>query len=406
MTTKRFPIYLDMINLILLYFLIMSFDMTLSSGMRFVIGPSEYIGMGLIIFVSYLLREKVNKMYIYMILHVIVVTLCIIAPLDVMCKVKLVFVAILFFIFDIYNWFNGVESTPDIYWGTGFIVLVAFFLSTGEFEFGYSRIVFNMGIMFAALLLLRMLLSNFYDLSRSGQLTDDMPVRELFRNNAFIATGIIIMAVLLMMFVRSDPLIRKINEIIYRVLKKLWDLISYYVTSDESSSSSARQRQVMPDLPQMGDSIWAQLLQIFEALMSVIITALIIYFIIKCVMGIIGMMSGNRTKRIRSHRSYRVKNEVRERLTRTDTKEDKRKSLFKTNAEKVRHIYRKGLLSYKHKGADIRETKTPDENKKEVFDYKGHDISAATMIYEKVRFCVGYEATKQDVSDIKAGFKS
>ena len=406
MTTKRFPIYLDMINLILLYFLIMSFDMTLSSGMRFVIRPSEYIGMGLVVFVSYLIREKINRMYLYVILHVVMIALCILPPLDVMCKVKLVFVAILFFIFDIYNWFNGVESTPDIYWGTGFIVLLAFFLSTGEFEFGYSKTIFNMGIMFAALLLVRMLIANFYELSRSGQLTEDMPVRELFRNNALIATGIIILAVLLMAFVRSDPLIRKINEIIYRLLKKFWDFISYYVTSDEGSMSQNRQRQVMPDLPEMGDSIWAQLLQIFEALMTVLIAVLIIYFIIKCVIGIIGMMSGNRTKRIRSHRSYRVKNEVRERLTRADTKEDKRRGFFKTNAEKVRHIYKKGLLSYKHKGADVRETKTPDENRKEVLDYKGHDITAATKIYEKVRFCVGYEATKQDVSDIKAGFRS
>ena len=79
---------------------------------------------------------------------------------------------------------------------------------------------------------------------------------------------------------------------------------------------------------------------------------------------------------------------------------------FKTNAEKVRYIYRKELLSYKHKGADVRETKTPDENKREIYDYKGHDISVATRIYEKVRFCIGYEATKQDVSDIKAGVRS
>ena len=394
-----------MINLTLLYILIMSFDMTLSSGMRFVIRPSEYIGMGLILFVSYLLREKVNRMYIYVILHAVMIMLCILPPLDVMCKVKLVFVAILFFIFDIYNWFNGVESTPDVYWGTGFIVLLAFFLSTGEFEFGYSKIIFNMGIMFATLLLVRMLIANFYELSRSGQLTEEMPVRELFRNNAFIAAGIIILAVLLMMFVRSDPLIRKINEIMFKILKKFWDFISYYVTSDEGSLSQNRQRQVMPDLPEMGDSIWAQLLQIFEALMSVLITVLIIYFIIKCVVGLVGMMTGSRTKRIRSHRSYRVKNEVRERLTRADTKEDKRKSFFKTNAEKVRYIYRKELLSYKHKGADVRETKTPYENKREIYDYKGHDISAATRIYEKVRFCIGYEATKQDVSDIKAGFR-
>ena len=212
MTTKRFPIYQDILNLILLYLIIMSMDMTLSSGMQFEIVMAEYIGIAAVVFASYLFREHITKMYIYAICHALMIALCIIVPIDITSKVKVVFIAIIFCIFDIYNWFNSIENTPDVFWGTGGLILLAFILSSGEFEFGYSVKIFNMGVLFTAFVLVRMLLSNFYDLSRSGQLTDDMPVRELFRNNALIAIGIIVLAIAFMIFVKTDSLIRRISR--------------------------------------------------------------------------------------------------------------------------------------------------------------------------------------------------
>ena len=405
MTTKRFPIYQDILNLILLYLIIMSMDMTLSSGMQFEIVMAEYIGIAAVVFASYLFREHITKMYIYAICHALMIALCIIVPIDITSKVKVVFIAIIFCIFDIYNWFNSIENTPDVFWGTGGLILLAFILSSGEFEFGYSVKIFNMGVLFTAFVLVRMLLSNFYDLSRSGQLTDDMPVRELFRNNALIAIGIIVLAIAFMIFVKTDSLIRRINELVYYLLTRFWNFIAPYVTEEDGSLTPGSRRTQMPDLPEMGDGIIAQLIRIMEALMSVMITALIIYFIVKCLISLIQALSGNRSIMRRSHRTYRVKNEVRERLSRTEAVSKNRSGFIKTNTEKVRHIYKKELLYYKKSGVSVTQTHTPRENEREISDSRGRDISMATGIYEKVRFCTGYEATKQDVANIRKGFK-
>ena len=51
MTTKRFPIYRDALNLIMLYLIVMSADMTLSSGMQFAIPASEYVSVGSVLVV-------------------------------------------------------------------------------------------------------------------------------------------------------------------------------------------------------------------------------------------------------------------------------------------------------------------------------------------------------------------
>ena len=83
MTTKRFPIYRDALNLIMLYLIVMSADMTLSSGMQFSIPASEYVTVGSVLVVSYLLREHITKMYIYMICHVFMVAACIMIPIDI-----------------------------------------------------------------------------------------------------------------------------------------------------------------------------------------------------------------------------------------------------------------------------------------------------------------------------------
>ena len=405
MTTKRFPIYRDALNLILLYLIVMSADMTLSSGMQFAIPASEYAGIGAVLLVSYLLREHITKMYIYVICHAVMVAACIMIPMDITSKVKIVFIAIIFCAFDMYNWFNGIESMPDIFWGCGGLILLAFFMSSGAFEFGYSRSIFNMGILFVTILLIRMLLTNFYELSRSGQLTDDMPVKELFRNNAYIAAGIIFLSIAFMVFVRTDALIQKINDIVYLILKRLWLVIMPFVTSKDGSIDYGMMRPKMPDLPQSEDNIFAQLMRILEALLTVMIAALLIYIILKLIITIIRALSKDRIKRYRSHKSYRVKNEVRERLSRIDTVSQKRKGLFRTNDEKIRQIYRKELMGYKRSGADIKVTHTPSENRSEVLRSKGHDISDATRIYEKVRFKVGYEPLKQDVSDIRNAFR-
>ena len=225
MTTKRFPLYQDIINLILAYLVIISIDMVLSSGMRAHIPVIEYVAIALIGLYTYILKEFVTKMYIYAALHMVMVAICIFIPADELSKVKIVIIAVVYCIIDAHNWISGLKSSEDVHVGLLGAIFFSFIFCSGKYEFGYSKAVYYMGVMFIVLVLVRMIVTNFYDLSRSGQLTDDMPVRELFKNNSLIASGIIVMIVTFMIFVRSDELILILNNWLYNIMEKIVGVI-------------------------------------------------------------------------------------------------------------------------------------------------------------------------------------
>ena len=62
-----------------------------------------------------------------------------------------------------------------------------------------------MGVAFVVLILIRNLLANFYELTQTGQLDEDMPVKEIFRNDTLITAVIIALITGAMLFVGNSP---------------------------------------------------------------------------------------------------------------------------------------------------------------------------------------------------------
>ena len=408
MTTKRFPLYQDIINLILAYLVIISIDMVLSSGMRAHIPVIEYVAIALIGLYTYILKEFVTKMYIYAALHMVMVAICIFIPADELSKVKIVIIAVVYCIIDAHNWISGLKSSEDVHVGLLGAIFFSFIFCSGKYEFGYSKAVYYMGVMFIVLVLVRMIVTNFYDLSRSGQLTDDMPVRELFKNNSLIASGIIVMIVTFMIFVRSDELIRILNNWLYNIMEKIVGVIFRAVLEEPENGTDDLLGFLNPNnLPQQDEGGFVYyLIRILEAVLAVFIIILLIWILVKIVTGIFSLLTDTRERRFHGYRSYKVKNEIRERLSRDEVSSERSRSLFLTPVEKLRHIYRKELISYKKSGVEIRSYKTPKEHCDLIYSSKGHDISEVTGIYERARYKVGYEVTSKDISELKAGFKT
>ena len=76
------------------------------------------------------------------------------------------------------------------------------------------------------MIMLRQIIASFHELSRSGQLTDDMPVRDIFRNNTMFASAVMAVAAACMLFIRSDSLVRFINRMVYQFWMGLSSRIS------------------------------------------------------------------------------------------------------------------------------------------------------------------------------------
>ncbi|MBR4759693.1 MAG: hypothetical protein IK078_06060 [Lachnospiraceae bacterium] len=408
MTTKRFPIYRDMINLILLYMIVISGCMVISSGMQIKMAAMEFIGFAVLLLASYLLREHAKNFGIYMAGHVVTIAFSIMVPLVITGKIRLAVGAVVLTLLDIRNFFNEEKSVPDIHPALAVIFFLAF-LVTGKFELGYSAIVYYMGIAYVLLVMLRQIIASFHELSSSGQLTDDMPVADIFRNNTMFASAVMAVAAACMLFIRSDRLVRFINKMAYLFWTGLSNRLSQ-LFGEHPEDGTAAMMGDMSDLMKMlaegedDGGVFSMIMQILDALVWIFGLTMMAILLFRFIRIVVKLLLSNRQGSKKGGKSYRVKNEVRVRI-REEVSDRRRVSIFKTPAEKVRAIYKKELLKYKKDGADIRRTKTPGENGNIVNAAKGYDIGDATAVYERVRYRLDEEVTGKDVAQIKEAFK-
>ena len=64
------------------------------------------------------------------------------------------------------------------------------------------------------------------------------------------------------------------------------------------------------------------------------------------------------------------------------------------------------MKKQKKAGADVRNTRTPEENRVSILSNKGIDLRDATDLYEQFRYSTEAEVTTSDVTDLKNRIKS
>ena len=278
MTTKRFSFYQDIINLIIVYMIVISTDMVIGSVMQIKMNALEFAADAVMILCCYICREHVKKLFWFIVIHAAMITACIFIPLDAAGWIRMMVTAVVFSLLDLHNWFSEDKSVTDVHPGLGALFLVAFLMSKGRFELGYSAYIYYMGMFFVILVLLRLIIKNFNDLSGTGQFTDDMPIGEIFRNNTVIAFGIILIAAGLMVFIRADGLILAINRFVCMVWMKLAAVISACIEKflpdealSENLADAARMMEMLATEDD-GDSFLIWFIRILDAVVTVFAT--------------------------------------------------------------------------------------------------------------------------------------
>ena len=410
MTTKRFPVYRDLLNLSMLYMMLLSAFMVLATSIHIKILPAEFFGIGFVILCCYLMREFIKWLWVYVTLHLGMIGICLFLPLDSPGKIRLAIAAIVMSLLDMHNWINHEKSVPDMHPGLGVIFFLSLFFTSGRFEFGYSAAVYYMGVAFAVLLMVRSMIRNFYELSQTGQLDDDMPVREIFRNNALITAVIIVAVTLAMLFIRSDRLVLALNRIGYEVWMRLSNLLSrmFGVTDGEQFTRPlSSMDELMKELAQedVDGGFFSLIMRLFESALILLCIAVILFCVCKASIFLCRALMGKREKRTRRYKTYKQKNEVRQSL-REEAAKEHRRGLFRTPYEKVRDLYKKEMKKQKKAGADVRNTKTPEENRLIVLNANGADLAGATALYERIRYGDESKAVAKDVAALKSSLKS
>ncbi|MBO6206345.1 MAG: hypothetical protein J6O73_05340 [Lachnospiraceae bacterium] len=410
MTTKRFPMYRDLLNLSMLYMLLISGFMVLAINIHIAMQPLEFIGTGVVLICCYLMREHVRRLWVYALLHSVLIGACLLVPMESTGKLRLMIMAVVMFLLDLHNWINHEKSVRDLHPGLGLLFLPVLLYTSSKAEYGYAAAVYYMGITFAVLFLIRSLIKNFYELSQSGQLDDDMPVKEIFRNNAVITALIITFVIGGMLFIRSERLILALKRMAYA----LWGVIVHILSG---LFEGRAEEEAMPAMQEMDyllqqlareDSdggLFTLILQVIEAGLFLLFFTIIIYGTCKMVIFLVRALLGKREKRTRRYKSYQLKNEVRQSI-REEAINERRRGIFRTPYEKFRELYKKEIKKYKKAGADIRNSKTPEENRKSILAEKGVDLREATDLYEQIRYGTENEVDAKDIVAMKNCIKS
>ena len=129
MTTKRFPVYRDLLNLSMLYMMLISAFMVLATSIHIRILPAEFFGIGFVIVCCYLMREFIKWLWVYVVLHLGMIGACLFLPLDSPGKIRLGIAAVVMSLLDMHNWINHEKSVPDLHPSLGAVFLLCLFFS-------------------------------------------------------------------------------------------------------------------------------------------------------------------------------------------------------------------------------------------------------------------------------------
>ncbi len=564
MITKRFPLYRDFLNLCMLYMLIISFFMMLASDLQVPMMPLEYYGTGVIILFCYLMREHVRPLWMYVSLHFVIIGICLFLPLEGIGKLRLTIMAVVLFLLDLRNRINHNKSVRDLPAGLGALFIPILFFAGTRSEFGYTVSIYYMGVAFVVLVLIRKLIRNYYDLSKTGQLNDDMPVKEILRNNTIITALIIVSISGAMLFLSADHLVVSLNRMLLNALyteprvknetmyindnymypeREIWRLplplykgligMLYNTLPGNGTSDSINgngggtgsgtsgsingngggtgsggytegnggnygnryDSNIRENIEWGNDNAAGQLgtlqlklnpigwiknksfvitlfdcnkneekriiirspydlalplktgdyrieniclygsfdiplkynnpefsvdqfrttsinLDISDMMDSIPIKPagyalwMFIGVILYCICrGLIFLLHALFGKRISHDKTVEWKNEVRQTICEETVKERKRGINLTTPYQKIRDLYRRGLEKYKRDGVNIRNTKTPEENRESIRSGKGVDLREATELYERIRYKEEQNATAKDVAAMKKSLK-
>lgn len=402
MKAKRFLIYVDCINIILLYLIIIA-AYILFFGTSMAVRLLEYLAVGGLLVFFYFVREYIENLALYLIANSLAVVVMFFLAPDLHCKLRLVAFAIGCFIMNVYFWMNDkASSAMDIPFGM-VAELVAVGIVAAYLKYDILTVkVFYFAVAFVFLQCLKTLFENTYELLISGQVTEDMPVQEMFRNNYFFAGIIMAICIFLMLFVRADGLIQLLRSVAFYVVKGIMflagKLLNFFASFLELDSGDMLELENgAAEVEEVG--ILGQLWEIVSALLVLAIVILVLFYVVK---GIRSFFREYKRRDRKKHSAlvFKTQNEVRERLERDDKGRGAGSFFRRTNSEKIRYIYKKKMMSYIKKGNAIKGTNTPVENAGVLLKGGGPDIGKMTVLYEETRYS-GREATAADVSAMK-----
>jgi len=426
MAMKTYQWFADAINLILLYIVIRSIDGLVTVSMGVEVFICDGIGIASIILYMYLVRVFIARLKIYQIMTVIPAIVLykisfemfVTSNMDavtsesvpILIKAKLFVVLACMVGLNVYYWsHDDADEASSINMVFIIAVIVSYITVVSKGATAEGKLIFTYGIIFIALAEIRNYLDNLIAFGELEQITEDMPVKEMYVKNSLMALPSVILGVVAMVFIKSEKLEAFIAGIVHKIEYYLAWLLSKSVETGNANDVPLQREEEFFEFPVIEEEglFTGWIGYIIEGMFTILIVAVILFTIYAVGSGVIAFVKkdGIRLKKGRSE--FLVPDgadETRESLVRIS---GKRQHLVRnaTEEEKFRILYKKKVLAAKKKGVSVANTYTPVEIEENAKREKDIDISEATSLYESRRYKEEYVITKEDVSLMKKAVK-
>lgn len=334
--------------------------------------------------ISYLSRRHVNKMVLYLLVHLAEPIAFIFIPMNPVGIMTAALAWIVFLMLDLYAW-----GKVDLY---GFMyvpilmelpVAIFYFLSYLADKPLNSYLIFILGVLYFVLYYLREANINLYRLSMEGREDGTMPLDVIRKNNFRILLPPLLLSACVMLLTKADGLndriytfLKKVAGVILLVIYTIGFLIEKFFTDllgsyEEDWSVMEKAKVATQDQPSLAADILDYL--IMAAIIGV--TGFVVFKIVKSIIDSIEAKEEGSVENI----TCKGMVEIREKLPRKKTKDDR-------GLSKIRREYKHKIERAAKSGYDIKVGQTPAERATDMKQSIGEDISELTLLYEAERY--------------------
>ena len=363
----------------------------------------------IVIFV-YLVRKYIKNIFVFILLHIVILTLAFVIRLDIFCTILYVVFWVIQFILSFCFW-KRENAKPYKLMPIGFIVFFVIFGLYGQsVTKGYYYLICSMGIFYYLLYLATQYLQNYCHFMKNQTEIKNFPYKRInMIQNMYltILLGLLTVLIVVVIFLRPEQLGAVIGAFLFRVLQMFFSGLAEVPVKEEVKEviNEEQGQQLLPFGDGLEDAMPKNemLLKIIELVFNILCIVLVIAFVVAIIYGVLVFFKNYMNKQlIDTDEVIEIKKEKKADIHKN---EKERNSLFSkfnlTNSQKIRKMYQKKMKLYQKKQIiALNEYLTPQELERMVEQQTKDSLKEMTKCYETARYGEN-EPTKEDVVKMK-----
>ncbi len=375
MATKRYVLYFDMLNLIMvdMVSVICAWFLYAFVGIPITIWvPATFT---VIIIFSHIVRNYMERLALYILAHIGLIICIFFLKINLMDFIMILLFAVLWFVLDMMFWTQpyqrGIDFVPLPF---AIAFLVTFLYGTAKQYTFLANASYVMGIVFVGAFFLRMYFTNIRIFSTDKQMHENVPMHKMFAQNGRMVFILVTCFVLAMILLRSQTLMDGFVRLLIIIKDAFLGFITWLYSllpeiMPEKRTTQPAAEELILSLGKGGNSILRIILDALERLLRIAVSIFLLWYAARGIFHFF-LWYKRRHNPMRNEIFY---DDVKETKAWIEIEKKKRfQGLFTrlTNEEKIRKLYKRKIEAFRKKGYAISDAHAPMERVRDVILWK------------------------------------